>query len=151
MSWWIWVVIGLVLLGCEMLTPGGFYLLFVGIAALVVGATTSAGWTHDLWLQSSIFAALSVALVSVARRPLLTKLRLTSADRAAVDDMIGESAYPKELIAAGAVGTVELRGTVWKARNASGASLSVGQRCRVSAVEGLTVVVAPEATMEGGK
>ena len=30
MEWWIWVVLGLALLLGEILTPGGFYLLFFG-------------------------------------------------------------------------------------------------------------------------
>jgi membrane protein implicated in regulation of membrane protease activity len=37
MDWWIWVVLGLVLLIGEIVTPGGFYLLFFGIGAVVVG------------------------------------------------------------------------------------------------------------------
>jgi inner membrane protein len=37
MAWWIWIVLGLVLLLGEMLTPGGFYILFFGIGAIIVG------------------------------------------------------------------------------------------------------------------
>ena len=33
MIWWYWMLVGLVLLGVEMVTPGGFYILFFGLAA----------------------------------------------------------------------------------------------------------------------
>ena len=37
MIWWYWMVLGLGLLGAEMTTPGGFYILFFGLSALLVG------------------------------------------------------------------------------------------------------------------
>ena len=32
MTWWLWAFLGLFLLGGELVTPGGFYMLFFGIA-----------------------------------------------------------------------------------------------------------------------
>ena len=43
MIWWYWMLVGLVLLGAEMVTPGGFYILFFGLAALVVGTAGRSG------------------------------------------------------------------------------------------------------------
>jgi len=34
MVWWLWVLLGLGLLTFEVLTPGGFFALFFGLAAL---------------------------------------------------------------------------------------------------------------------
>ncbi len=34
MDWWIWIVLGLMLVLGELVTPGGFYILFFGIAAI---------------------------------------------------------------------------------------------------------------------
>ena len=34
MIWWYWVVLGLLLTGLELATPGGFFLLFFGVALL---------------------------------------------------------------------------------------------------------------------
>ena len=45
MTWWVWVLVGLGLLGIEVLTPGGFFVLFFGLAALVVGALAGSGCT----------------------------------------------------------------------------------------------------------
>jgi membrane protein implicated in regulation of membrane protease activity len=34
MEWWIWILLGLVLLLGEIVTPGGFYILFFGVGAV---------------------------------------------------------------------------------------------------------------------
>jgi hypothetical protein len=38
MAWWLWALVGLVLVGVEVVTPGGFFVIFFGVAALVVAA-----------------------------------------------------------------------------------------------------------------
>ena len=43
MAWWIWVLGGLVLLLAEVLTPGGFFVVFFGAGAILVGALKAAG------------------------------------------------------------------------------------------------------------
>ena len=43
MIWWYWMLLGIVLLGAEMVTPGGFYILFFGLAALIVGSCDRPG------------------------------------------------------------------------------------------------------------
>ena len=43
MAWWFWIVGGVLLCLAEMATPGAFYLLFFGVAALVVGVLAWAG------------------------------------------------------------------------------------------------------------
>ena len=37
MLWWVWILLGFLLLLAEVLTPGGLYLLFFGVAAILVG------------------------------------------------------------------------------------------------------------------
>jgi membrane protein implicated in regulation of membrane protease activity len=37
MDWWIWILLGLLLCVAELTTPGGFYILFFGIGAVIVG------------------------------------------------------------------------------------------------------------------
>lgn len=36
-QWWHWLVFGLVLVLAEVATAGGFYIIFFGIGAIVVG------------------------------------------------------------------------------------------------------------------
>ena len=43
MIWWYWMVLGLLLLGLELATPGGFFLLFFGVGALLVGGLAIIG------------------------------------------------------------------------------------------------------------
>ncbi len=43
MVWWAWVLVGFLLLLGEILTPGGFFILFFGVGALVVGALGALG------------------------------------------------------------------------------------------------------------
>ena len=144
MPWWAWMLIGIALLAAEMLTPGGFYVLFFGLAALVVGAAGAAGIELHPALQWLAFAALSIVATLLLRQPLLARLQIRS-PKARVDDLSGETAVPVEPIAPGAVGRAELRGTTWTARNAGTRALAAGERCRVVRAEGLTLVLEAES------
>ena len=41
--WWHWIVIGLLLVLGEMASAGGFYLIFFGVAGLLVGILAAFG------------------------------------------------------------------------------------------------------------
>ena len=41
--WWHWLVLGLVLLAAELASAGGFYIIFFGVGALVVGVLAALG------------------------------------------------------------------------------------------------------------
>lgn len=144
MLWWLWLVLGLVLLFAELLTPGGFYFLFFGTAALVVGVLSGAGMGPE-WLQLLVFSALSVASLMVFRKPLLQRLQRTRRDDRPVDEIAGEVVTLTEDLPARGVGRAELRGTVWNVENATAQALKSGQRCRVERVTGLKLVVGPES------
>jgi hypothetical protein len=67
MYWWLWLVLGLVLVGLEILTPGGFYVIFFGIGALVVGTLVGLGVSGPVWFQWLLFSALSLVALFVFR------------------------------------------------------------------------------------
>jgi membrane protein implicated in regulation of membrane protease activity len=142
MVWWLWVVLGMFLLALEMATPGGLFALFLGLSAIVVGILTGFGVAGPPWLQWLLFSILSFAALAILRGPLRGRLSLGGSKRR-VDSMEGESATVTEEIPAEGVGKVELRGSSWNARTASG-TIPRGQRCLVERVEGLTVWVRPE-------
>ena len=71
MYWWLWLVLGLLLLGLEALTPGGFYVLFFGVGALVVGTLVGLGASGPVWLQWLLFSAISVVSLLLFRPYLL--------------------------------------------------------------------------------
>lgn len=146
MVWWEWLVLGLVLAGIELVTPGGFYVIFFGVAALVVGGLSLAGLSGPLWLQWLLFSTLSIATLLLFRNPLL-RLLGTNTPGPNVDTMTGETALPLDTIAPGAVGRAELRGTVWQARNVGSTTLAQGQRCIVTRVDGLQISIQPEGAV----
>ena len=144
MTWWLWVLAGLVLLGLELATPGGFFLAFFGVAAIVVGALVGAGLLEPIWLQWLLFSVLSVVSVLVFRKPLLEWMKRREPVRPAVDSLVGETAVLTEDLPAGGVGRAELRGTTWSARGVDGGAITRGTRCRVERVDGLTLWLRPE-------
>ncbi len=143
MAWWTWVVFGLALLAGEMTTPGGFYLLFFGIGAVLVGLTVATGVVSELWQEWLIFTLLSVISLLVFRKKLLHKFT-HSAESKSVDSFVGDIALASNVLEPNQVGKVEYRGTTWNARNVGMSSLHKGQRCVVERVDGLQLSVRAE-------
>jgi len=135
---WNWIVAGLLLLIIEVAAPGAF-MMWLGIAALLVGAVSlMIDWSWQA--QFVVFALLSVASIplwrrfgrSVGRRsdqPFLNR-------RAA--GFVGRSYTLDQPIVDG-VGRVRINDTLWKVR---GPDAVAGSRIRVVAVEGATLIVA---------
>jgi membrane protein implicated in regulation of membrane protease activity len=138
MSWWIWAAIGFLLLAGELLTPGGFYIVFFGVSALCVAIVSALFPAFPFWLQWLLFSVLALVALLFFRRPLLEWFRRRSPSRQ-VDSLVGETAVAMEDIAPGAIGKAELRGSAWNAQNVGGELLPRGRRCRVERVEGLTL------------
>ena len=139
LNWWMWVVLGLVLLSCEVLTPG-FYLFFLGFSAIVVGFIVLAAPDQPVWLPWLLFSLISAISLYFFRRPLLERFQRTRQVRE-VDTMIGETAVTMEEIPAGGIGKAELRGSSWNARNIGTQPVARSQRCIVEKVEGLTLFI----------
>jgi membrane protein implicated in regulation of membrane protease activity len=143
MLWWHWLILGLVLVALELAASGGFYVIFFGVAALVVGGLRLVDAAGPLWVQLLLFSALSVASLLFFRSPLMKMMHLDSPGRD-VDSLIGDTAMPLDDIAAGGVGRAELRGAVWSARNRDAVPLLRGQRCTVVNVDRLTILITAE-------
>ncbi len=134
-----WLALGLGLIALEVLViPGGF-LLWLGIAALAMGAVTWAmplAWTTELVL----FATLSLVACLIAWRLHHGKDRATDAadglhERG--EGLIGREFALDQAIISG-FGRVRIDDTVWRV---SGPELPVGVRVRVMRVDGATLVV----------
>ena len=143
MTWWLWVALGLVLGAIELATPGGFFVIFFGVAAVAVGLGQLAGLGLPAWGQWLAFPILAIAALRLFRRPLLAWLQPATGG-AAVDSMVSEVALPVAAIEPGQHGRAELRGTVWSARNVGTTAVAAGQRTRVVAVNGLQLDIVPE-------
>jgi membrane protein implicated in regulation of membrane protease activity len=135
MVWWLWVVLGLVLIVLELATPGGFFVIFFGVGALTVGALALLDVVEAVWAQWLLFPIVALVTLRLFRQPLLGYMRVGSEHD--VDSLVGEVAVAAADIPPGQHGRAELRGSSWSARNVDTSPLAAGQRCRVVAVQGL--------------
>ena len=143
MTWWYWLVLGLVLVALEMASSGGFYIIFFGVAAVVVALLAAISLAEAAWIQWLLFSVLSVLSLLLFRNPLMRTLNL-GAGKADIDNLEGETGTALEDMSAGANGRVELRGTTWSARNTGPTLLARGHRCVVVRTDRLTLLVKPD-------
>jgi membrane protein implicated in regulation of membrane protease activity len=113
MQWWHWAVLGLALGLLELATPGGFFIIFFGVGALLVGLLSMIGFAGPLWLQWMLFGVLSVVTLFFFRDPLLRRMRAAErtglVDSLTADIAVDMRALVRERIAAGDSDT-EIRG-----------------------------------------
>jgi inner membrane protein len=141
--WWHWLVLGLLLMLGELVTPGGFYIIFFGIGALLVGLLAAVNLAGPAWMQLLLFSVLSIGLLLVFRARLLNWMQVDP-QLPSVDALVGQVAVATGRLEPGAIGKVELRGASWSARNVSDSVVGPGSRCRVQRVDGLMLDVTPE-------
>lgn len=141
MPWWGWIVLGVLLLGGELLVPLDFWLLFIGLAALATGAVAVAvpGLSDAAqWTLFGLFAAISLLGF---RRGLRGNWSRETASARVDDTLVGEGGRLIESLAPGAIGKVELRGSPWRARSLEEQPIEAGAQVRVERVEGLLLWV----------
>ena len=143
-------LIGIGLLAAELLLPTGGLLAALGIAGLVVGgilaiesSDSSGDYIGAALLTLAILSAISFVFIS--RKVIRSTRHLPK--RAGTEEMVGGEGEARSSI--DPTGQVFMRGTRWSARLAEGvAAVRAGDRVRVEAVDGLTLVVAPVATAQ---
>jgi membrane protein implicated in regulation of membrane protease activity len=137
---YFWLILGVVLLTMEVLTPG-FVIFFFGVAAVLVGVICWLAKPSDAW-QMILFAGLSVVLLLTLRRRARAVLagRRRNGGEGIDDACVGRRAVvtapvgppPRE-------GRVELGGTGWNA--VADEALEPGAVVVVTARDGLTLTV----------
>lgn len=140
-TWWLWMLLGIALLVAEILTPGGFYIIFFGAAGICVGLLKLMGFIDGLAGEGLLFAGLAIAGVAFFRKPLLDRFQHLRVPQKEVDALTAEIAVAVADIPARSVGKVEMRGTVWSAQNISDTLIPKAGRCRIDSVDGLTLNV----------
>ena len=138
MDWWIWVVIGIVLLAVELMSTT-LHVGFFAAGAFFVGLLKGFGWNPPLWQELLLFTVFSLVALFFIRPVISRKLRLHESK--VVDTMIGEQATAMDDIDVQATGKAEMRGSTWNAQNIGTTKLSRGQRARVERVEGLVIYI----------
>jgi membrane protein implicated in regulation of membrane protease activity len=140
---WVWLTIGVLLAGFEMLVPG-VYLIWLAIAAIVTGVLTG---LLDLSLPMQVIDFVFLALISVfSARRFLRDSPIVSSDplmnrRGA--RMIGETAVVVQAIEHGS-GRVHVGDSEWIAR---GPDVPAGQRVRITGHDGASLIVEPLALL----
>ena len=138
---WNWMVLGMLLLAAEILLPG-VMLLWIGIAALIVGALSLGLWNLAVWswqVQVLVFLALSLASAVIGRR--IVARRQDDTDQPLLnrrgEQLIGRTATLTEPIRE-SYGRIHVGDTVWRV---TGPDLPAGTRVRVVGVRDMDLVV----------
>jgi membrane-bound serine protease (ClpP class) len=139
-------LIGAGLLLAELLLPTGGVLAVLGVAGLTVAGVAAFGSDNDVadYAGGGLIALgllSGVTFYFVSRKVL--EAHRNDEVRTGTEEMIGSTADARTSI--DPEGRVWLGGTLWSARLAGGASpIRQGDKVRVEAVDGLTLVVRPE-------
>jgi membrane protein implicated in regulation of membrane protease activity len=138
MEWWIWALVGLLLLAIEFASASVNVGLFA-IGAFVVAMLVAFGVELPLWGELLIFTGVSVLSLIFIRPVIIRKLKLHEPN--VVDSLVGEEALALEDMGVGSRGRAELRGATWSALNVGETVLIKGQRCVVTAVDELVIQI----------
>ena len=137
---WLWMIGGVLLLIAEIIAPG-FFLVFIGAAALATGAFTLL-FGMPLAYQMILFAIYALVAVMIGRKVYANQATDSSDpllnDRAA--RLIGRSVTVIEAVDEHS-GRVRVGDSEWSARGGPG---SAGERVRITGVEGNCLLVEPD-------
>jgi membrane protein implicated in regulation of membrane protease activity len=137
MIWWQWCALGALLLGAEIAIDAEFYLVFLGISAIVVGLIGTTPFVLPMWGQWVTFSIISIGALLLFRSRIYNKIRGQAPDLK--EGVAGEIAVVNEPIAPGATGSATLRGAAWQARNVGSEPLVSGSRAIVEETHGLVL------------
>lgn len=132
-----WLILGIALAIMEIVAPG-FYLAWVGLAAILTAGATAA-FGLNFVAQAIVFAVLAVATIYASREYFQTK-PIVSDDPLLNDRtarLVGAVVVAVEPVDA-SHGRVKVGDSVWSAK---GVTAAVGDKLRVTSVDGGVLVV----------
>ncbi len=135
---WAWIILGVILIGVELLAPGAFF-VWLGLAAIVTGLVDA---VLDLSWQAAalLFALLCVAAVFLGRA--VTRTKTQAEPRADMLNQRGQSlvgqVFTLEAPIKGGEGRIRVGDSSWRV---TGADRFAGAKVRVVRVDGSTLVV----------
>ena len=141
MPWWGWIIFGALLLGSElMFIDAAFYLVFIGLAAIITGLVDLLGLGLEYWEQWILFAGLSLVAMVLFREQLYKKLRSGNSIGYQTGPT-GETVKLEQDLAPGDRARISYRGTTWTILNMGAETMSSGENVRIHSVEGLTLKI----------
>ena len=145
MTWWAWAIAGAILLGAELgFIDAQFYLVFVGVSALIVGAVALVMPSMPTWVEWALFTVLAILTVTTFRRAIYDRLR-QDAPSPVRHGPAGDVLTLPSRLAPGDSCQVEYRGSFWTATNGSTEAVEAGSRVRITRVHGLALIVHADA------
>ena len=148
MPWWGWLIIGFGLMAAELLgIEAAYFLIFVGVAAILTGLVGLVGLDLPIWGQWLLFATLGIASMVLFRRKLYDRFR--GGLPAFGNSLIGATVNLGEDLAPGQRCRVRLRGSTWTAQNTGTAVIASGQQARVAATDGTLLKIEAISETQG--
>lgn len=142
---WLFLISGVALVAIEMLVFQftTFWLLFIGLGALVAAAYAWLSGDVTYTATVGVFLVASIAITALLYAPIRRwqNKPAVMADNTA----IGKKVVVKQTISPSSSGTVTWSGSDWQAELAGGesATISQGEKATVVAVEGIRLKVKP--------
>ena len=140
MNWWGWCILGVVLFGVELFAVDAqFYLVFAGLAAIVVGLVGLVGIELPVWTQWVAFAVLSIGAMFTLRKQIY--LKFMSKPLGKVSGDVDQHVVLNQELAPGKTCRIEYRGSGWTAVNTGQRAIGAGDTARIDSIDGLTLNV----------
>lgn len=138
MPWSGWMVIGAVLLGAELFfVEADFYMVFLGLSAVIVGLTGLVVPSLAIWVQWLLFAVMALFSMTFFRRRVYEMVRGRRPDMQ--HDLIGQVLRITVALAPGESCRVEHHGSTWTVRNDGQVPVEAGGKARVTVVDGVVL------------
>ncbi len=137
MLWYVWLILFLVFLGIEMLTPGVFFFLCFSAGSVFAMAAALLGFSY----QTAVILFCAVSVISIFFiRPLLKKYMDKRKINTNVDSLIGIKTKVLEDISEEKPGKIKVSGEIWLAA-ANGEKIPAGTTVEIISVDGTKLIV----------
>lgn len=140
--WWIFVVVGILFMAMEIITPG-FIVMWFGIATILAAIPVYLGASTSVVLI--VFAITLLILTVFVRRIFINRFVGKEGVRTNASSLIGQQAVVVETIdPLKSTGKVRVRKEVWSAVAKENEPITVGQIVVVKALDGVKLMVEKE-------
>ena len=141
MAWWGWCILGVALLGVELLAVDAqFYLVLAGVAAILVGMLGLVGIDLPVYVQWLLFAVLAIATMFTVRGKIYAKL-MSNPTLGKINTDLDQRVLVTQELAPGKSCRLEYRGSGWTAVNVGEQPIPAGAPARIDSIDGLTLHV----------